>query len=73
MAEPPPEIMTPGEARKRFAMYFGIRLMGLALMLMGVFMLSRQVWAIGGIGVAAGAFSLFIRPRHLGLTRPREP
>jgi hypothetical protein len=76
MAEPlpePVEIMTPAEARRRFAMYFGIRLMGLALLLMGVFMLTREVKAMGIICVGAGALSLFIRPKNLGLTRPPKP
>jgi len=65
--------MTPAEARRRFAMYFGIRLMGLVLLLMGVFMLTREVKAMGIVCVAAGALSLLIRPKNLGLTRPTEP
>jgi hypothetical protein len=75
MADPPTEpaaIMTRAEARRRFAMYFGIRLMGLALLLMGVFMLTREVRPMGIICVAAGALSLLIRPKNLGLTRPPE-
>ena len=54
-------------------MYFGIRLMGLSLLLMGVFMLTREVGPMGIICVAAGALSLLIRPKNLGLTRPPKP
>jgi uncharacterized membrane protein HdeD (DUF308 family) len=63
-------VMTPAEARRRFALYFGIRLMGVACLILGVFLLARDAVAMGALLTLAGAFSLFIRPKNLGLTRP---
>jgi hypothetical protein len=65
--------MTPGEARRRFLMFFGIRLMGVACLILGVFLLARDALAMGAVLTLAGSFSLFIRPKNLGLTRPPSP
>lgn len=69
----PAPAMTPAEARRRFLMYFGIRLMGVACLILGVFLLARDAVAMGAVLTLAGAFSLFIRPKNLGLTRPPSP
>jgi hypothetical protein len=66
--DPPPVILSPAEAKKRFALYLAVKLLGYAAMLGGVFLLSRGVTAIAVIIVIAGGTSLLIRPRNLGLT-----
>jgi hypothetical protein len=68
----PPVILPPAEARKRFALYFAVKLLGFAALLGGVFLLSRGVTPIAVIIQLAGAASLFIRPKTLGLgTNPK--
>ncbi len=71
----PPDrpIMDAATAKKRFALYFGVKLLGLAALFGGVF-LGRE-----GLNVAAvllllvGAGSLFVRPKMLGLTTRADP
>lgn len=65
--------MDAAQARRRFFLYFGIRLLGLAVLMIGVFLLARGAIPVGALCTIAGALSLFIRPRNLGLTRPPEP
>lgn len=68
----PPIILPPAEARRRFAMYLAVKLLGFAALLGGVFLLSRGVTPIAVIIQLAGAASLFIRPKTLGLgTNPK--
>lgn len=70
-AEPP--ILSAATARKRFILYFALKLTGLGAMFGGV-LLSRG----GGLSAASvilllvGAASLFVRPRMLGLTTRPE-
>jgi hypothetical protein len=71
MDEPAP-IMPAAKARQRFLLYFGIRLMGVICLILGVFLLARDAVMMGAVLTLAGAASLFIRPRNLGLTRPPE-
>ncbi|MEY2884991.1 MAG: hypothetical protein RL490_2715 [Pseudomonadota bacterium] len=72
MTEPP--ILTPRTARNRFLGYFGLKLGGLAALFGGVFLAKEA----GGATVVAvlllivGAASLFVRPKHLGLTTRPE-
>lgn len=62
------EILTKAEARKRFFLYFGLKLIGLAA-LFGAVLGSRDgVGLVDGLLLVIGGASLFVRPRHLGLT-----
>lgn len=62
------EILTKAEARKRFFLYFGLKLIGLAA-LFGAVLGSRDgVGLLDGLLLVIGGASLFVRPRHLGLT-----
>jgi hypothetical protein len=70
---PAAPVMAPAEARRRFLLYFGVRLLGLASLFVGIFLLARDAIPLGALCTIAGAASLFIRPRNLGLTRPPEP
>lgn len=70
--QPPPVILPPEEAKRRFALYVAVKLLGFAALLGGVFLLSKGVTPIAVIIQLAGAASLLIRPRNLGLgTTPR--
>jgi hypothetical protein len=71
--EPPPVILPPAEAKKRFALYLAVKLLGYAALLGGVFLLSRGVTPIAVIVQLAGAASLLIRPKTLGLGSARRP
>ncbi|WP_164155389.1 hypothetical protein [Sandarakinorhabdus rubra] len=67
MSEQP--ILSKAEARKRYLLYVGVRFFGLAVMVLGVW-LSRTVGQAPGLAVVLlGGATLFIRPKHLGLTR----
>ncbi|WP_017668836.1 hypothetical protein [Sandarakinorhabdus sp. AAP62] len=57
------------EARKRYLIYLAVRLTGLAVMVAGVWMVRNIGQAPGLAVVLLGGCSLFVRPRHLGLTR----
>lgn len=64
MARPLP----PDEARKRYLIFLAVRLAGLAVMATGVWLLRGGHQAPGLAVVLLGGASLFVRPRHLGLT-----
>lgn len=66
MAEPP---LPAAEAKKRYLVYLAVRLTGLAVMAAGVWMVREVGQAPGLAVVLVGGGSLFVRPRHLGLTR----
>jgi hypothetical protein len=66
MAEPP---LPAAEAKKRYLVYLAVRLTGLAVMAAGVWMVREVGQAPGLAVVLIGGCSLFVRPRHLGLTR----
>lgn len=57
------------EARKRYLIYLAVRLTGLAVMVAGVWMVRNIGQAPGLAVVLLGGCSLFVRPKHLGLTR----
>lgn len=57
------------EARKKYLVFLAVRLAGLAVMFAGVWMIREVGQAPGLVAVLIGGASLFIRPRHLGLTR----
>ena len=54
-------------------LYFTVKLLGYAALLGGVFLLSRGITPIAVIVQLAGAASLFIRPKTLGLNQPPPP
>ena len=68
--ETPPVILPHAEARRRFLLYVAVKLLGFAALLGGVFLLSRGVTPLAVIIQLAGAASLFIRPKTLGLGGP---
>ena len=71
--EPSGPILSPAEARKRFFAYFLLKLAGLAALFGGVFQSRGGIGIIGVLLLAAGAATLFIRPKTLGLTtRPEK-
>ena len=61
------------EAKKRYFIYLAVRLTGLAVMAVGVWLIRKMGpdsgWVPGLVVVLIGGSSLFVRPRHLGLTR----
>ena len=68
----PPQPFKPlpaAEAKKRYFVYLAVRLTGLAVMAAGVWMVREVGQAPGLAVVLLGGCSLFVRPRHLGLTR----
>lgn len=66
MSEAP---LPAAEAKKRYLVYLAVRLTGLAVMATGVWLVRTAGEAPGLAVVLLGGCSLFIRPRHLGLTR----
>ena len=69
----PPVILPHAEARRRFLLYFTVKLLGFAALLGGAFLLTRGITPIAVIVQLAGAASLFIRPNTLGLGNPPAP
>ncbi|WP_022679744.1 hypothetical protein [Sandarakinorhabdus limnophila] len=57
------------EAKKRYLIYLAVRLTGLAVMATGVWLVGEVGQAPGLAVVLLGGCSLFVRPKHLGLTR----
>jgi hypothetical protein len=57
------------EAKKRYLVYIAVRLTGLAVMAAGVWLVREVGQAPGLAVVLLGGCSLFVRPKHLGLTR----
>jgi hypothetical protein len=57
------------EARKRYFIFLAVRVTGLAVMAAGVWMVRNIGEAPGLAVVLVGGSSLFVRPKHLGLTR----
>lgn len=66
MTEPP---LSRAEARKRYLIYVGVRFAGLAVMVTGLWLSQTVGQAQGLVVVLIGGLSLFVRPKHLGLTR----
>jgi hypothetical protein len=66
MADAP---LPPAEAKKRYLIFLAVRLFGLAIMALGAWLGRDHGQAVGMGVILLGGLSLFIRPRHLGLTR----
>jgi hypothetical protein len=73
MTAPPPdtpaETLPAAEARRRYLIYVGVRVAGLIVMGLGVWLGRRVGEAPGLIVVLLGGCTMLVRPRHLGLTR----
>jgi hypothetical protein len=61
--------LSKAEAKRRYLRFLAVRLAGIALMALGVWLGREQGQAIGLAVILLGGASLFIRPRHMGLTR----
>jgi hypothetical protein len=69
MTETPEPILPPEEARRNFLVFNLIRLVGVAILIGGMF-LARDGLNIGsGALILVGVISLFLKPKWLGLTR----
>lgn len=61
-------VLSAAQARKRYLIYVAVRFAGLAVMAIGLW-LNQTVGEAVGVAVALiGGLTLFVRPRHLGLT-----
>jgi hypothetical protein len=69
---PASPVLSSGEAKKRFFFYLVLKLGGLGALFAGVLMARGGITILSGILFVAGAASLFIRPRTLGLTTRPE-
>lgn len=77
MVDPAPDmapILSPREAKKRFAAYMLLKLTGLAALFSGVYLARHGINAPSVVLLLMGAGSMFVRPRMIGLTtRPETP
>lgn len=69
MVEP---VLSVAEAKKRYFLYLALKLAGLAALFGGVFLARGGVTPVSVVLLLAGAVSLFVRPRMLGLTTRPE-
>ena len=72
MTETPEPILSATEAKKRFFVYLAIKFAGLGLLIGGLFLAQGGITIGSGLMLLVGAASFFLRPRHLGLTRPER-
>lgn len=72
MSDGPGPILSRQEARRRFLLYFGLKLAGLGALAAGLFLSRGGLSAAGVVLVVLGAASIAVRPRHLGLTTKPE-
>jgi hypothetical protein len=61
--------LSPSEAKKRYLRFLAVRLIGLAIMALGAWLGRDHGQAVGLAVILIGGCTLFIRPRHMGLTR----
>jgi len=64
-------ILSEAEAKKRFLLYFAVKMTGLAALFGGVFLGQNGLTVPSGLLMLAGVVSLFIRPKMLGLSGRR--
>ena len=67
-AAPPALILSASEAKRRYLIYFAMRLCGLAVLFGGVFLARETVTPLSLVLIGIGGATLFVRPRMLGLT-----
>ena len=70
-AEAPGPILPAKAARQRFFLFFGLKLAGLAALAAGLFLAKDGITVPAALLVLVGAASIVVRPRHLGLTKPK--
>jgi uncharacterized Zn-binding protein involved in type VI secretion len=69
MTETPEPVLPPEEARRNFLVFTLIRLVGVGVLIGGLF-IAREGLGIGsGAMILVGVVSLFLKPKWLGLTR----
>lgn len=61
--------MPKAEARRRYLAYVAVRFAGLALLFAGVWLGRTGTNVPSVVFTLLGGLTLFVRPRHLGLTR----
>lgn len=64
--------LPPAEARRRYLRFVALRLLGLLVMIAGVWLGRTHGQALGLAVILLGGASLLVRPRHLGLTGKRD-
>jgi hypothetical protein len=69
MTETPEPVLPPEEARRNFLVFTAVRLVGVGVLIGGLF-IARDGLGIGsGLMILVGIISLFLKPKWLGLTR----
>lgn len=66
--DPDPTILSAATAKRRFLLYLLLKLSGLAALFGGVLLAREGLSAPSVLLLVAGAASLFVRPKLLGLT-----
>ncbi|OYQ33991.1 hypothetical protein CHU93_02715 [Sandarakinorhabdus cyanobacteriorum] len=61
--------LPPDVAKRLYLRFLGVRLAGLAVMALGVWLIRTEGQAVGLAVVLLGGATLLVRPNHLGLTR----
>ena len=61
--------LPPDVAKRLYLRFLAVRLAGLGVMALGVWLIRTQGEAVGLGVVLLGGATLFVRPKHLGLTR----
>ena len=74
MADPdaPGPILSPAEAKKRFLLYVLLKFFGLGALFAGALLGRDGPMPLAIIVMLAGASSLLLRPKHIGLTTRPE-
>jgi hypothetical protein len=73
MTDKPEPVLSAAEAKKRFAIYLAVKLLGLGLLIGGLFLARAGLGLGNGAMLVLGVVSLFFRPKWLGLTtRPEK-
>jgi membrane-bound ClpP family serine protease len=61
--------LPPDVAKRLYLRFLILRLAGLAVMALGMWLIRTEGQAVGLGVVLLGGATLFVRPKHLGLTR----
>ena len=61
--------LPPDVAKRLYLRFLALRLAGLAVMALGVWLIRTEGQALGLAVVLIGGATLLVRPKHLGLTR----
>jgi hypothetical protein len=69
MSETPEPVLPPDEARRNFLVFTLIRLVGVGVLIGGLFLAREGLGFGSGAMILVGIVSLFLKPKWLGLTR----